>query len=55
MKQTVEKLIAKLGYDVTGIRYCPRQLLEPACLRTIELADVICRRMFERGLGLGLH
>ena len=49
MKQLVKKLFAKLGYQVQGTRYCPRHLLEPRYLRTIELADVICRRMFELG------
>jgi FkbM family methyltransferase len=49
MKQLVKKLFAKLGYQVQGTRYCPRHLLEPSYLRTIELVDVICRRMFEFG------
>lgn len=49
MKQLVKKLFAKLGYHVQGTRYCPRHLLEPKYLRTIELADVIYRRMFELG------
>jgi len=49
MKQLVKKMFAKLGYHVQGTRYCPRHLLEPRYLRPIELADVICRRMFECG------
>jgi FkbM family methyltransferase len=49
MKQRVQKLLAKLGYRVQGIRYCPRQLLERDHLRRIGLDDVICRRMFEFG------
>ena len=49
MKQCVKKLFAKVGYQVQGIRYCPRQLLERDNLRLIELDDVICRRMVEFG------
>ncbi len=49
MKQMIKKLFATLGYRVQGTRYCPRHLLEPRYLRTIELADVIYRRMFEFG------
>jgi FkbM family methyltransferase len=49
MKQWVKKLLAKLGYQVQGTRYCPRQLLGRDHLRLIELDDVICRRMFEFG------
>jgi FkbM family methyltransferase len=49
MKQWLKALLAKLGYQAYGIRYCPRQLLEPDCLRVIGLDDVICRRMFEFG------
>jgi len=49
MKQWVKKLLAKLGYQVQGTRYCPRQLLERDHLRLIELDDVICRRMLEFG------
>jgi FkbM family methyltransferase len=49
MKQLVKQVFAKLGYQVQGTRYCPRHLLEPRYLRNIELADVICRRMFEVG------
>jgi FkbM family methyltransferase len=47
MRQVVKKLIAKLGYQVQGTRYCPRQLLERDHLRLVQLDDVICRRMFE--------
>src|SRR5438270_8534226 len=49
MKQLLKSLLAKLGYRVQGIRYYPRQLLEPAALRSIEFDDVVCRRMFEFG------
>jgi len=47
MKRRIQKLLANLGYQVQGIRYCPRQLLERDHLRLIGLDDVICRRMFE--------
>jgi|SRR5438034_11665604 len=49
MKHWAKKMFAKLGYHVQGTRYCPRHLLEPRYLCPIELADVICRRMFECG------
>lgn len=49
MKQLIKYVLAKLGYRVQGTRYCPKQLLEPRYLRFLELADVICRRMFECG------
>lgn len=49
MKHLLKIALARLGYRVEGIRYCPRQLLEPAGLRSIEFDDVICRRMFESG------
>ena len=47
MKQWVKKLLAKLGYQVQGTRYCPRQLLEARFLRPLEFNDVVCRHMFE--------
>ena len=49
MKHWINASLAALGYRVQGIRYCPRQLLEPACCRTIEFDDLVCRRMFECG------
>jgi len=49
MKQLLKRLFAALGYQVQGIRYCPRQLLIRDYLRSIELDDVICRRMLEVG------
>lgn len=49
MKRLLKSVLAKLGYQVRGTRYCPRQLLDPAFLRTIEFDDVVCRRMFEFG------
>lgn len=49
MRQWVKKLLAKLGYQVQGTRYCPRQLLEPRFLRPLEFNDVVCRTMLEFG------
>ena len=49
MKILVKGILAKFGYRIQGTRYCPRQLLEPAYLRTIEFDDIVCRRMFEVG------
>lgn len=49
MKHWINAGLAALGYRVQGIRYCPRQLLEPACCRAIEVDDLVCRRMFECG------
>lgn len=49
MKRWIKTGLAALGYRVQGIRYCPRQLLQPACCRTVEFDDVVCRRMFECG------
>ena len=47
MKHWIKAGLAALGYRVQGIRYCPRQLLEPTLCRAIELDDLVCRRMFE--------
>src|SRR5450759_1002210 len=49
MKKLVKTALAAMGYRVQGTRYCPRQLLDPVCLRPIEVDDVVCRRMFESG------
>jgi FkbM family methyltransferase len=49
MKQLLKALFAKLGYRVQGTRYYPRQLLDPAALRSLEFDDVVCRQMFEFG------
>jgi FkbM family methyltransferase len=49
MKRMLKWALAKLGYQVQGTRYNPRQLLDPSCVRTIEFDDVICRHMFESG------
>ena len=49
MKHLLKTALAALGYRVQGTRYCPRQLLEPSCLRVLEFDDLICRRMFESG------
>lgn len=49
MKHLIQAALAKIGYRIQGIRYCPRQLLEPKNVRIIEFDDVVCRRMFESG------
>ena len=52
MKRLVQRLAAALGYRIEGIRYTPRQFLDPALMRPLTLDDVICRRMFEAGPAL---
>lgn len=49
MKETLRRAVRQLGYNVEGVRYTPRQLLDPQRLRSLELDDVICRHMFEKG------
>ncbi len=49
MKQAVQRLLNRLGYRVEGIRYTPRQLLQPDRVRALEFDDVISRHMFEQG------
>lgn len=49
MKQQLKSALARLGYQVQGTRYVPRQLLEQDHLRALEFDDVVCRRMFECG------
>ncbi len=52
MKTLIKNVLAGLEYRVQSTRYVPRQLLDPNCLRPIELADAIYRRMFEYGQAL---
>jgi FkbM family methyltransferase len=49
VKSWVRQRLRDFGYDVQGVRYTPRQLLDPAVQRTVEFDDVICRHMFEHG------
>jgi FkbM family methyltransferase len=49
MKQAVRALLSRMGYRIEGIRYTPRQLLEPERMRTLCFDDVICHHMFEHG------
>ncbi len=49
MKALIRKALRRAGYNVEGVRYTPRQLLEPERLRALEFDDVICRRMHEAG------
>ena len=53
MKTLIRQAIRSLGYNIEGIRYTPRHLLDPSRLRTLEFDDVICRHMHERGRELG--
>lgn len=49
MKALLRKALRGMGYDLRGVRYTPRQLLEPERLRALEFDDVVCRRMHEHG------
>jgi FkbM family methyltransferase len=49
VKALLRKALRGIGYDVQGVRYTPRQLLEPERLRLLEFDDVVCRHMHERG------
>ena len=49
MKAWVRQKLRDIGYDIQGVRYTPRHLLEPALLRNVEFDDVVCRHMFEHG------
>jgi FkbM family methyltransferase len=45
----VRQALRRLGYNIEGVRYTPRQLLEPERLRALEFDDVVCRHMHEHG------
>ena len=47
MKALIKGVLTGLGYQVSGTRYTPRQLLDPGNLLTVEFDHAICRRMFE--------
>ena len=49
MKTLIRRAIRGLGYNVEGIRYTPRHLLEPGRQRALEFDDVICRHLHEHG------
>jgi len=49
VKAWVRQRLRDVGYDIQGVRYTPRQLLEPSLLRVVEFDDIICRHMFEHG------
>jgi FkbM family methyltransferase len=49
MKALIRKALRHAGYNVEGVRYTPRQLLEPNLLRSLQFDDVVCRRMHEQG------
>jgi FkbM family methyltransferase len=49
VKAWVRQRLRDIGYDVQGVRYTPRHLLDPSLLRVVEFDDVVCRHMFEHG------
>lgn len=49
MKALLKNILNHVGYQITGTRFTPRQLLDRKNLRQLEFDDVICRRMFESG------
>lgn len=49
MKALIRRALRRVGYNVEGVRYTPRQLLEPARLRALEFDDIVCRHMYEHG------
>ena len=49
LKALAKSMLNALGYRIEGIRYTPRQLLDPDRLRTVEFDDVLCRRIVESG------
>jgi FkbM family methyltransferase len=53
VKTLIRRWAHGLGYNVEGIRYTPRQLLEPDRMRALEFDDIICRRMHEHGREFG--
>jgi len=53
VKTLVRGALRRLGYNVEGIRYTPRHLLEPGRLRALEFDDIVCRHMHERGRDCG--
>jgi FkbM family methyltransferase len=49
VKALIRQALRRVGYNVEGVRYTPRQLLEPKLLRVLQFDDVVCRRMHEHG------
>jgi hypothetical protein len=52
VKQLIRAAAKKVGYRVQSTRCSPRQLLDAANLRDLEIHDLLCRRMFEVGKAL---
>lgn len=48
MKAVLKKLLLGLGYNVQGVRYTPRQMLDPAAMRLLSFDDAVSRLMFDR-------
>jgi FkbM family methyltransferase len=53
MKALVKAALLRLGYQVEGVRYTPRRLLDLDHRRVLEFDDVLCRHMFEHGPACG--
>jgi FkbM family methyltransferase len=49
MKQFLRSVLARLGYEVRGVRLTPRPLRVPENLVSIEFDDAVCRRIVENG------
>jgi FkbM family methyltransferase len=49
IKQAIKGLANKFGYRIEGIKYTPRHLFDKRAVRQLELDDVICRYIVERG------
>ena len=49
MKAIVKSTLGRLGYQLKSTRFVPRQLLDPAKLRSIQFDDVVCRHMINVG------
>jgi FkbM family methyltransferase len=53
VKTWIRQRLRQAGYNVEGVRYTPRQLLDPDLLRALEFDDVVCRHMFQHGPACG--
>jgi FkbM family methyltransferase len=49
VKTWLRQRLLQAGYNVEGVRYTPRHLLDPDLVRPLEFDDVVCRHMFEHG------
>jgi FkbM family methyltransferase len=44
----VQRALLGAGYRIEGVRFTPRQLLQPNLRRELQFDDVVCRLMFDR-------